>query len=511
MNPVTETELKLSFPPEAARRIRALPLLKGRVRPVVRKLYGIYFDTPGLELWQQGVALRVRRTGGRWVQTVKGGGTVQAGLHQRVEIETEVPGPYPDCARIADSTLTEIFASRELRAQLKPVFVTEFSRSSRLIELSPGVNVEVSVDRGEIKSGDIAEPVCELELELKSGPAWQVYEFALKLLEVAPLRIENRSKAERGYALARGERPTPAKTGTAALAADMTVSDAFKTIAWTTLNHLQANEHGMLEGRDPEYLHQMRVALRRLRSAFRGFAAVLPETTTEPLLAEFRWLAAALGPARDWDVFVSETLPPIREAFADHAALAQFARECVRLRRAADRKARRAVASARYQRLVLGFAAWLAAERWVSEAAEPSPAMPGRPAGEFAAAVLERRYARVRKRGRKLRQLSAAELHRLRIAVKKLRYAMDFLGTLFAAKRARDMVSHLARLQNILGAMNDAATVERLVHDAFGARAGKAMSEARGLVLGWSHGRALTLRRELRGAWKAFRASEKFW
>jgi len=125
--------------------------------------------------------------------------------------------------------------------------------------------------------------------------------------------------------------------------------------------------------------------------------------------------------------------------------------------------------------------------------------------------VLERRYARVRKRGRKLRQLSAAELHRLRIAVKKLRYAMDFLVTLFAAKRARDMVSHLARLQNILGAMNDAATVERLVHDAFGARAGKAMSEARGLVLGWSHGRALTLRRELRGAWKAFRASEKFW
>lgn len=511
MNPVTETELKLWVPPEAARQIRAHPLLKSRVRPVVRKLYSIYFDTPGLDLWQHGVALRVRRSGGRWLQTVKGGGTVQAGLHERVEIETEVAGPYPDCARIAEGALTRIFASRELCAQLKPVFVTKFSRSSRLIELNPGVAVEASMDRGEIKCGDVAEPVCEIELELKSGSGWQLYEFALKLLETIPLRVENRSKAERGYALLRGERPAPAKASTAALAADMTVSDAFKTIAWTTLNHLQANEHGMLERRDPEYLHQMRVALRRLRSAFSVFAALLPETTTEPLVAEFRWLAGALSPARDWDVFVSETLPPIREAFAQHAALAQFARECARLRRGANRRARRAVGSARYERLVLDFAAWLAAEKWVSEATETPLATPGSSAREFGAAVLERRYARVRKRGRKLRQLSAAELHRLRIAVKKLRYAMDFLVPLFAAKRARDMISHLARLQNILGAMNDAAAVERLVRDAFGAGAGRAMSEARGIVLGWSHGRALTLRRELRGAWKAFRAAEKFW
>ena len=97
------------------------------------------------------------------------------------------------------------------------------------------------------------------------------------------------------------------------------------------------------------------------------------------------------------------------------------------------------------------------------------------------------------------------------IAVKKLRYAMDFLATVFAAKRARDMLSRLARLQNILGAMNDAAAVERLVHQAFGAGGGRMMSEARGLVLGWSRGRALTLRRELRGAWNAYRVSKRFW
>jgi inorganic triphosphatase YgiF len=511
VNPVTEIELKLSFPPEAVRRIRAHPLLKARVRPIVRKLFSIYFDTPGLDLWQRGVTLRVRRAGGRWLQTVKGGGTVQAGLHERVEIETEIAGPYPDCARIADGALTRIFASRKVSAQLKPVFVTEVSRSSRLLELDPGAAVEVSIDRGEIRSGEAAESVCELELELKSGPAGQLYSFARKLLETMPLRVENRSKADRGYTLLRGERPAPAKATATALAPELTVSDAFRAIAWTTLNHLQVNEHGMLEGRDPEYLHQMRVALRRLRSAFGEFTAVLPKTTANSLLTEFKWLAGVLGPARDWDVFVFDTLPPMREAFAEHAALKRFSRECMRLRRETHRKARRAVASARYQRLVLDFAAWITAEKWVVEADEVPFATARSPAREFAAAVLERRYARVRKRGRKLRQSSLAELHRLRIAVKKLRYAMDFLATVFAAKRARNMLSHLSRLQNILGAMNDAAAVERLAHEAFGARPGRVMSEARGIVLGWSRGRALTLRRELRGAWHAYRAAKKFW
>jgi inorganic triphosphatase YgiF len=426
-------------------------------------------------------------------------------------METEVAGPRPDCSKVVDGALAEVFAAPQLRARLKPVFVTTFNRRSRVLDLASGAVVEASVDRGEIRSGDVSEAVCEFELELKSGPASQLFEFALKLLDGVPLRIENRSKAERGFALARGERPEPVKAETAALAADMTVSDAFGTIAWAALHHLQRNERGMLEGGDLEYLHQMRVALRRLRSAFRLFAAAVPAQTIEPLATEFKWLADQLGPARDWDVFMTETLPPIRQTFAGHPALARFARECGRRRRTARRRARRAVLSTRYQRLMLESAAWLAAEKWLVGSDEPARQALGRPATEFASNVLKERHAQVRKRGRKLRQRSAAELHRLRIAVKKLRYAADFFATLFDPKGVRGMLSHLARLQNILGAMNDAATVEALMRGAASAKSDKALSEARGIVLGWSHGRALTLRRELRAAWKAFRAVEKFW
>jgi CHAD domain-containing protein len=99
----------------------------------------------------------------------------------------------------------------------------------------------------------------------------------------------------------------------------------------------------------------------------------------------------------------------------------------------------------------------------------------------------------------------------LRIAIKKFRYATDFFATLYEGKRARETLKRLARLQDILGAINDAATVGNLVSEVLRGTSGRNAAEAKGILLGWSRGRAATLRRELRPAWKAFRAAEKFW
>ena len=504
-----ETELKLRIPPGALRSLSAHPLLKGRTSPRLKKLRTTYFDTPEFDLRRRGVALRVRRDGQRWVQAVKDSGTVHGGLRTRLEIETEIAGPLPDCTRLADNRLAGIFDSPELRAALAPVFVTEFSRRTRLIDFKDAV-VEASLDRGEICSGGGIAPLTELELELKSGPSWRLFELALALTADVPLQVECRSKGDRGYALARHEQPAPVKAATVILTADMTVSAAFEAIVWESLRHLQSNEHGVLHGGDPEYLHQLRVALRRLRSAVSVFSAVLPQETLAPLAAELRWLAGVLGPARDWDVFMIETLPPIRSQFVGHTALTQLARECARRRRAAVRKAQRVIGSRRYQRLMLGLAAWGAAEgcRARSDAAPPATMQP---VTGFARDVLAARYERALKRGHGLKRRSPAELHRLRLAVKKLRYAAGSFSTLFDAERARGMLSQLARLQTILGTLNDAATVENLVCFGAGTKVEQALSGARDIVVGWSRGRALALRRELRPAWKAFCAAEKFW
>lgn len=509
--PRSEIELKLQVPANALRRLSAHPLLKSRGRTATRKLYSVYFDTPDLDLWRQGVALRLRREGRRWVQTVKGSGGVQAGLHRRIELEAKVAGPFPDCAAIHDAAMADLFASPQLRAQLKPVFVTEFSRATRIISPHPGLAVEICVDRGDIRSGDRIEAICEIELELKSGPASRLFELALTLLDSVPLRIETRSKAERGYALFQNEQPTPVKSRAATLAVDMSVNDAFKTIAWTTVSHLQANERGMREAKDPEYLHQMRVALRRFRSMFSVFAGVLPQAATAPHVIELKWLAGVFGPARDWDVFMTETLPPIRGEFGEHAGLAAFEKQCMQVRLAAQRVAQRAVNSKRYHRLMLNLGAWLTAEAWTGCMEREALAAVQAPVREFASAVLSRRAIQVAKRGRRLPQLTGAELHRLRISIKKLRYTADFFASVYDAKHVRETLALLARLQDILGAINDAAAVTGLMHQGFGAKPGRAVVEARGIMLGWSKGRSATLRRELRTAWKAYRASKPFW
>jgi inorganic triphosphatase YgiF len=511
MHAETETELKLAVTPAAMRRLAAHRLLKGRTRAASSRLYSIYFDTPDFDLQRAGVALRLRRERGVWVQTVKGGGRAQAGLHQRTELEARVAGPFPDCGAIGAGEFGGLFAEPRVRAQLKPVFVTEFTRSRRLVDVAPGVAVEACLDRGEIRAGAKVESVSEIELELRAGSARHLFDYALRLLAVAPLSLEDRSKAERGYALARGIPPAPVKARPAALAQDMSVSEAFGEVAWATLTHLQANVRGMLESRDPEYLHQMRVAVRRLRSALSVFAPALPRSAVAPLAAELKWLTGALGPARDWDVFVYETLPPIRAAFARHHALEEFTRACLRRRRSACGKARAAVASARYQRLVLRLAGWLAARGWLEEADAAMREVQAGPVREFASAVLAARHARVRKRGRRLQKRSPAELHRLRIAVKKLRYAADFFAGLYDEAQVREALRRLARLQDILGAMNDAATVSGLMEQGFGQRPAAAVAEARGILLGWSRGRADTLRGELKTAWKAFVASGTFW
>jgi len=160
---------------------------------------------------------------------------------------------------------------------------------------------------------------------------------------------------------------------------------------------------------------------------------------------------------------------------------------------------------------VLWIAAWLTQEGGLARIEPPARTALQTPVADFAAMVLESRYGQVQKKGRKLGGLSVIELHRLRIAIKKFRYAADFLAGLYEAKAARAALKRLSRLQDILGAMNDAATVAKLITRGFSRVPGQRGLEARGILLGWSRGRAATLKRELKSAWKEFRSAEKFW
>ena len=510
----TEIELKLRVPGThygALARHPALFHTGDRPRHPKQRLYAVYYDTPRNELWRAGMALRVRRDGATRTQTLKGGGSVDAGLHERVELEVALAaGETPDLGLFAAGTWPDRARAIIGNEPLRPVFVTRFARETRLVQRA-GAIVEASLDRGYVRAGQAREPICELELELKAGRPAVLYEIALELIASVPLAIESRSKAERGYALHANADAAPAKGEPIRLVASMTVGDAVQAILRAVLAHIQANEHGLLHGDDAEFVHQMRVALRRLRSMFSIFRPVLDRARVEPLASEARALSQALGAARDWDVFMDAVHAPALRALPRHPGFRAYGQAFRKRRRLARRRAQRAVASQRYQRLLLQLGTWLHERPWCDAASPDVAGILQQPIAAYAADVLEARYAALRKRGRHVERQSTEELHALRIAAKKLRYAAQFFVALYDADTANALIEHLARLQDALGALYDAASAQTLVDGAPPAAASRAVAEARGMLLGWSRGQEPLLRREAERSWRSLRRCATFW
>lgn len=494
-----EIELKLRLPPARLRALLASPLLRGSGAGKTIQLEATYYDTPELDLWRGRIALRVRREGRRWVQAVKGGGAVESGVHTRLEFETELRNATPDLSVLPRNPLTRILRSPKIAPVLVPVLTTDIRRSVRLLTPAPDVLIEVAIDRGEIRSGDRREAICELELELKRGPVIALFDLALALAETQPMELELHSKAERGYALYHPQFVRPLKASVVRLHDGMNAGDAFREIVASALRQVQGNARGVLDSADPEYLHQMRVGLRRLRSALDLFNAASGDTLA-PQVASLRRLAAGLGAARDWDVLVTETLPRLGEL----PRMTELAAACERRRNLARRSAIKSIKTNSYLILMLQIGRSLAAPELTAATHWQEPAR------RTAARILNERHAKVLKRGRRLGTRSAADLHRLRIAVKKLRYATEFFNDLFQVKAMSLQRARLEELQDILGFINDAVVLQPLLASA---RAGvsrwpAAVAEA---VVEWHEQRAKRQRKRLISAWRQFCKTPQPW
>ena len=506
-----EVELKLSIAPhDAAVLARAAPLKSAAVaRATVARLYSIYYDTPQFALRESGVALRLRRTGRRWVQTLKSAGRVDGGLHQRDEIETPLAAQIINYRALSESNLAQVLTDPQLPLQLAPVFVSDFKRTTRLLEPAPGTRIELCLDRGTITAGSAQVPISEVELELKTGAPVHLIDLALALLEHVPMRLEPASKAERGYALAAGSPSLPVKASPVELNEHMSVADGLRAVVYRCVAHLQANERGVLESDDIEYIHQARVAVRRLRSGFSVFRPAFPREMFEQWLAELRWLAGLLGQARDWDVLMSETLSAVCEALPSEPALHELLERCANLHAAARMSAQEAVASKRYTQVLLNLIGVFLRAPW-TVSADDAASERERPLIEFASAVLDERHRKVVKRADAVSQLDTAQLHALRIAIKKLRYAAEFFSALYAKKDVREYVAALSELQELLGALNDAATADTIAR-ALRDEGHADQLEGLGLLRGWCAARAQVSRKQLEKAWSRFEKSGKFW
>ena len=239
------------------------------------------------------------------------------------------------------------------------------------------------------------------------------------------------------------------------LSPDMTAGQAFQAIAMSCVHHFAGNEKAVLTGKS-EGVHQMRVGLRRLRAAISVFKDVLRGSETEAIIAALKWVTGELGPARDMDVMAKNAIARLAKATPAPKAVAALKANIVAKREKGFAQAKRAVASDRYRRVVLSTVNWINGGRWTKSRSVLIALRRGQTAERYAVQGLERRSQKMLKKLAKTDELSPFKRHKLRIAIKKMRYATGFFESLFDGERAvKKFAVALEDIQSSLGQLND--------------------------------------------------------
>jgi inorganic triphosphatase YgiF len=477
-------EIRLLLPQSARRAFLRHPLLAGAKKLGTRKLVNVYFDTPDLALRRHAIELGTRKGGRRWLQTVKRAGVGAGGLAVRREWERPYDGRF-DFSQVGDAQVRRLLEWHRIQSHGAHVFETVFSRTTWRLAPAPETSVLLMLDRGLIQSGGTSEEISEIELELERGDTAALFELALALAASLPLQPAILSKAERGYRLLQGAQPEPVKADASPVHAGQSPEEAFRSVAAACLMQFQLNELGAGSD-DPEFIHQMRVALRRLRSALRVFRPILTAKLIAAAVPQIRALAGTLGRARDRDVLVQEVLAPVRFAFPDDARIAALCAAAEKDRRGARNAARAALATTEHARFLLSFAAML-------DALVPAAS------DELIQAFAARRIGMLHKKlgalAREAQNLDIEPLHALRVGAKRLRYAIEFFAPLYRAKSVKAAHARLAGLQDTLGTLTDLASAGAPLMQCAGSD--PALREAVALVGGWHGPHYAALRAEL--------------
>jgi len=490
-------ELELSLSPDAAARLprmRRLAALKvGRASNQPIRI--VWHDTPTADLLGQGRAVAEQR--GQWRLE-------QIGPNGR---EWPLGAPSPVLAE-ASSAAGWAPASP---AALMPVAAFE-GRAIALDLLRDGEAVSLRLLHGVMRGVTAERRAARLRM---AGDAGAVTALALDLAEELPVAIPCAALASETIAAARAALPAARRLGPASLPPDLSVAAAFAHVTGH-LADVMLHWGGLIaapqipdEPRALEPVHQMRVAMRRLRSAMSQFPAAAEAPLLDKTRRGLKALAGVLGPARDWDVFCSETGLAVGGAFAPEAQVARLLTVAERRRSEHYRTLCSFLDSTEYRRLMIRLAALSIAESWTVAADPEQAAVLDRPLPDFAAAVLAKRLKRLLRAGEAIDHLDAAALHEIRLLGKRMRYAAELFSSLWPGKAPRRFIRRLSGLQESLGVLNDGAVAAQLMAELGGSGADRAF--AVGVVRGFVAGRGTAHRQEIARAWNRFRQTPPFW
>lgn len=505
-----EYELKFDVTDEQLSRLRNKSILKrlGIAEATSRQLRSVYFDTPQRELKANGITLRLRKIGNRWVQTIKAGRGVIAGLSNPIEFEHPVAKQVLELNQIDKSGIPEAFKKLLRNAVVEPVFETIISRTTNHIRTKDGSHLEVAFDSWAIEAGNSRRQFHEVEIELKSGDPASLYGFAEKMLRNECLRFSSLTKAERGYdtvdGIARGPRVAQRYTQPK-LAKRCEAKEAFQTITRACAEQISHNWQVVLDGPDIGGPHQMRVGLRRLRSTLRAFRHVQRGKGLTRIEADARDIAAVVGELRDIDVLATQIVPAVAAALPNEASLAQLQAELNRLQSDVRSNVTVRLSGGRIMSFLLRLGRLTEAPKW-------RKAGKALPATAIASRALEDSWRRANKWGKNIGDLSVPDRHSMRKVLKKLRYQAEAFADFYPDSKTKPFIRKLKKIQNVFGYLNDVAMAEKLSDLAL-AHADNAdkIGNAIEIVLAWHTQRSDHEWRKAKRAWRSLEQTGEFW
>jgi CHAD domain-containing protein len=485
-------ELELALHADDAGKLPHLPVIEaardGRARSIATRT--IWHDSPDRALAGDGLSLAEHR--GRW-------------RLERLRPEADQvwpPGTPPPSLGEADQPNG---LPADLPTSLAPVAAFE-GRLTTIPLLIDGDGLTLRLLRGVVRTVTAEHPIVRLHLD---GPDLAVRDLALALAEVTHAQVPHASLAAEALATAAGTLPEPRRIGAPLLGpvARASVGGAFRHV----IGHLTdvILHEAPLATQHPEaleHVHQMRVAVRRARSAIAVFRDALDGATLAAANAQLRALGQRLAPAREWDVFTAEIAPVILAALPHDVRLAQLVNAAQRQRREAHAALRAWFGGVEFRRMGIALAWLAAAESWMRP---PEPQAPAPGLEDFATSALRRRWRKLTAAGKSIAGLDAPAMHGLRLRAKRMRYAAEIFMTLFPGKPTDRFIRRLSTLQGRLGELNDVATTEQLLRALGGA--GSRHGYATGLVIGFAAAAANGLRPRILHAWDRFARLDPFW
>src|SRR5262245_35345978 len=447
----TETEIK--FAVEKGRKTEGMG--EGTLHPATYET--LYFDTDNLDLRRHRVELCVRKRDGQIIQKIKtrqaNGGLIGCQSHEIVLSDLE---PNLEHARaLFAPDLRDLIS----RAALKPRFRTSFSRISRQFATDSCLTC-ASFDEGCIEANGRSELISEVEFKLKGGRLESYTQECLSFLAEVPAALLIESKAARGYRLAAGELPHAVGAPHLVVPWNLPMPKAIMRILHHGFQHFLDNYPAVTLAGEPEGIHQMRVAMRRMLSAIRMFAPVLRLEDTRALFQALKTIFSQLGGVREADVFITEMLPPLGAAGLGKTLESVLRREVAAFRAAAYQRARAQLTSAEFARLVVQLNDWIESRNWLKAERPIDVLLVERATEDFAVPRIRALHAKLLKEGAKARYGTLDDWHRTRIAAKRLRYAGEPLFQILAPNIDTERLSkQLNRLQNSLGRLNDLQSI----------------------------------------------------